>query len=82
MLVLTRKLGESIRIGDDVRITLVELDGRFAKIGIDAPRHVIIHREEVYGRIQAENKAAAHTGKADLGGIAQLWKARKGPDNG
>jgi carbon storage regulator len=78
MLVLTRKLGESIRIGDEIKITVVELDGRFAKIGIEAPKSVIVHREEVYARIQAENKAAAQTGKVDLSRIAQLWKQKKG----
>jgi len=79
MLVLTRKLGESIRIGDDIKITIVELDGRFAKIGIDAPRSVIVHREEVYERIQAENKAASQATKVDLSQIAALWKQKKGP---
>ncbi|MBL8026577.1 MAG: carbon storage regulator CsrA [Fibrobacteres bacterium] len=77
MLVLTRKLGESIRIGDDVRITIVELDGRFAKIGIDAPRTVAIHREEVYERIQAENKAAAASSTTSLKGMADLFRKRK-----
>jgi carbon storage regulator len=79
MLVLTRKLGESIRIGDDIKITVVELDGRFAKLGIEAPKSVIVHREEVYARIQTENKAAAQVGKVDLSRIAELWKQRKTP---
>jgi len=79
MLVLTRKLGESIRVGDDIKITIVDLDGRYAKLGIEAPRNVIIHREEVYERIQAENKAAAKTEKVDLGAIAELWKKKKNP---
>lgn len=78
MLVLTRKLGESIRIGDDIKITVVELDGRFAKLGIEAPKNIIVHREEVYVRIQDENKAAAQVGsKVDLSRIAELWKQKK-----
>jgi len=77
MLVLTRKLGESIRVGDDVKITVVELDGRFVKIGIEAPRTVAIHREEVYERIQAENKAAAASSQANLKGMADLFRKRK-----
>ena len=80
MLVLTRKLGESIRIGDDIRVAIVELDGRSVKIGIDAPRSVIVHREEVYERIQTENRAAAKTVKVDLGETAILWKLKKKND--
>lgn len=79
MLVLTRKSGESIRIGDDIKITVVELEGRFVRLGIEAPKSVIVHREEVYERIQAENKAAAQTQKVDLANIADLWKKKKGP---
>jgi carbon storage regulator len=77
MLVLTRKLGESIRIGDDIKITVVELDGRFAKIGIEAPRSVAIHREEVYERIQTENKAAAASSSASLKVMADLFRKKK-----
>lgn len=54
MLVLTRKVGESIRIGDDVKITIIEADGNNIKIGIDAPRSVKVHREEVFERILEE----------------------------
>ncbi|MBN2038270.1 MAG: carbon storage regulator CsrA [Chitinispirillaceae bacterium] len=59
MLVLTRKLGESIRIGDNVIVKIVDLDGRHVKLGIDAPRSIAVNREEIYERIQRENKAAA-----------------------
>lgn len=79
MLVLTRKLGEKIRIGDEIIITVVELDSRHAKLGIDAPRAVIVHREEVYQRIQEENKAAAGVEKIDLQNIAKIWKEKKNP---
>ena len=47
MLILTRKSGESITIGDDVKITVVEVKGKQVRIGIDAPRSYMIHREEV-----------------------------------
>ena len=59
MLILTRKSGESITIGDDVKITVIEVKGKQVRIGIAAPRNYIIHREEVYIRIQEENKRAA-----------------------
>ena len=59
MLLLTRKLGENIRIGDDVKITIVEVKGNHVKLGIDAPPSVKVHREEIYERIQEENRKAA-----------------------
>ena len=63
MLLLTRKLGENIRIGDDVKITIVEVKGNHVKLGIDAPPSVKVHREEIYARIQQErNRAQAVQG--------------------
>ncbi|GAA0484827.1 carbon storage regulator CsrA [Salinibacillus aidingensis] len=59
MLVLTRKIGESIQIGDDITIKVVGVDGDQIKLGIDAPKHVDIHRQEIYQMIQEENKAAS-----------------------
>ncbi len=59
MLLLTRKLGENIRIGDDVKITIVEVKGNHVKLGIDAPASVKVHREEIYERIQQERRAQA-----------------------
>jgi carbon storage regulator len=77
MLVLTRKLGEKIKIGDQISITVVELDGRYVKLGIEAPRSVIVHREEVYQRIQEENKRAATQNQgADLASMADLLKKK------
>ena len=66
MLLLTRKLGENIRIGDDVKITIVEVKGNHVKLGIDAPPSVKVHREEIYERIQQENRRA----QALQGGVA------------
>src|SRR5690242_9054838 len=54
MLVLTRKLGEIIRIGDSIKISIVELRGGQVKLGIDAPSDIKVHREEIYARIQEE----------------------------
>ncbi|MDR1626603.1 MAG: carbon storage regulator CsrA [Spirochaetia bacterium] len=61
MLILTRKPGESIMIGDTIEIQVVELKGDQAKIGIGAPKNVKVYRKEVYDAIQAENAAAART---------------------
>lgn len=59
MLVLTRKLGENIRIGDQVKITVLEVRSGQVKLGIEAPPDVKVHREEIYARIQEENRRAA-----------------------
>ena len=65
MLLLTRKLGENIRIGDDVKITIVEVKGNHVKLGIDAPPSVKVHREEIYERIQQENRRNQAQGAAE-----------------
>jgi carbon storage regulator len=58
MLVLTRKLGENIRIGDSVKITVLEVRSGQVKLGIEAPPDVKVHREEIYARIQEEIRRA------------------------
>lgn len=55
MLVLTRRIQETLIIGDDVKITVLGVKGNQIRLGIDAPKDVKVHREEVYKRIQAEN---------------------------
>lgn len=59
MLVLTRKIGESIHIGDDVRLTILSVQGQNVKVGILAPRTMMVHREEIYEKIVEENRRAA-----------------------
>jgi len=59
MLILTRKLGESITIGDDIKITLLDIKGKYIRIGIEAPRNVAVHRQEVYQLIQEQNIEAS-----------------------
>jgi len=54
MLILTRKVGESINIGDDITITILGVKGNQVRIGIDAPKDVAVHREEIYQRIKRE----------------------------
>jgi len=54
MLILTRKLGETLRIGDDVSLTILGIKGHQVRIGTAAPKEVTVHREEIYQRIQTE----------------------------
>lgn len=72
MLTLTRKSGEAIRIGDEIRIVIRDVRGRQVRIGIDAPDDVPIHREEVYLRIKQENSQAARPGVPDLSALEAL----------
>ena len=59
MLVLTRKLGESITIDDDIRVVVLQIKGKQVRIGIEAPKETKIHREEVYTAIREQNELAA-----------------------
>ena len=61
MLVLTRKVGESIQINDDVKITVIEVKGKNIRIGIDAPKTTKVYREEVFLKIKEENQTASST---------------------
>jgi len=54
MLILTRRVGESLIIGDDVVVNILGVKGNQVRIGVDAPKEVPVHREEIYDRIQAE----------------------------
>jgi carbon storage regulator len=59
MLILTRKLGESIAIGDEIKITFLEMAGKQLRIGIEAPKNISVHRAEVYRAIQEQNVQAS-----------------------
>jgi carbon storage regulator len=61
MLILSRKINEKIMIGDDVSVSIIEIRGDQARIGVDAPKNVKVYRQEVFDAIRAENKAAAES---------------------
>lgn len=70
MLTLTRSVGETIRIGDDIEIHVVEVRGGTVRLGFKAPREVAIHREEVYKQIAEANLLAAQVTADSLGALA------------
>jgi carbon storage regulator len=75
MLILTRKLGEKITIGDDITITLLEIKGTQVKLGIDAPKQIEIHRQEVYERIRQENLSSSDINDSDLSGAFAIYRS-------
>ena len=77
MVVLSRKINQSIMIGDSIEICIVDIKGDQVKIGIDAPKAVAVYRKEVYDDIKKQNIAAAAAGKVDPDFIRQLG-AKKG----
>ena len=72
MLVLTRRAGESVMIGDDVIITVLEARGDVIRLGIQAPREVQVHREEVYRELRAANQAAASPTEDAVQAVTQM----------
>jgi carbon storage regulator len=76
MLVLSRKRDESIIIGDEIEITVVDIRGEQIKIGVTAPKNVSIHRKEVYDAIQEENKAASRSNLQNLSGLVKVLKSK------
>ncbi|HWS38534.1 MAG TPA: carbon storage regulator CsrA [Actinoplanes sp.] len=72
MLVLTRRAGESVMIGDDVVITVLEARGDVIRLGIQAPRDVQVHREEVYRELQEANRSAASPGADAVDALTRM----------
>ncbi len=62
MLIFTRRIGEEIRIGDDIRVRIIDIKGKQVRLGIEAPPEVIVHREEIYLRINENNAKATELG--------------------
>lgn len=76
MLVLTRRHGEAITVGDDILITIVSVEGQHVRVGVKAPRSVPIYRSEVQERIKLENRRAAQATQADVQRLASVWKPK------
>ena len=78
MLVLSRQRDETIMIGDDIEVTVVDIRGDKVRLGITAPREISVHRKEVYDAIRRENRAAAQVKPEDLPGLGKVGPS-KGP---
>lgn len=63
MLILTRRVGESLMIGDDVTVTVLGVKGNQVRVGVDAPKDVAVHREEIYERIQKEQENSGNSSR-------------------
>ncbi|GAB3692389.1 carbon storage regulator CsrA [Angustibacter aerolatus] len=77
MLVLTRRIGESLVIGEDVTIRVLDVKGDVVRLGVDAPRHVAIHRQEVYDAVVAANRAAAVSSDEAVAALRQAVRGRR-----
>jgi carbon storage regulator len=78
VLILTRKIGETITIGDEIKVQVVDVKGSQVRLGITAPSDWAVHREEIFLRIQEQNMQSVTTKITDLEKAAQLW-SRKNP---
>ena len=78
MLVLSRRVGESIVIGDDVTVTVLEVRGDVVRVGIQAPRSVTVHREELIRELAEANRASASPSADAVASLAQLVSRRPG----
>jgi carbon storage regulator len=74
VLVLTRRPGESIMIGDDVVVTVLDVRGDVVRVGIRAPRSIHVHREEVYLELQKANRAAASPSESAVEALSEMLK--------
>jgi carbon storage regulator len=77
MLIFTRKLGEKITIGDHTVVTLIEIKDNQVRLGIEAPRHISVHRQEVYDRIRSANLASAAVAATDIVEASSILKDRR-----
>jgi len=77
LLILTRKTGETIAIGDDIKIQVVDIKGKQVRLGIMAPAIVPVHRLEIFERIQEANRQAAGLAPDDLSEITSFWEKQE-----
>ena len=81
MLVLTRRVGESVVVGHDIVVTVLEVRGDVVRVGVDAPREVQVHRQEVYDEVSARNREAATASDADVAALQREIPRRQPRDD-
>ncbi|WP_299394446.1 carbon storage regulator CsrA [uncultured Desulfovibrio sp.] len=74
MLILSRRAGESIYIGDNIRVSVLKIQGSQIKLGFEVPENVGVYREEVYNRIREQNQKALDVSNDDLLKMAAMWQ--------
>ncbi|MEG2139894.1 MAG: carbon storage regulator CsrA [Bilophila sp.] len=77
MLILARRPGEGLYLGDNIRITILSVQGKQIKIGLDVPPDMVICRDEIYQRVKEENRMAMTVNNEDLLVAAKLWQEAK-----
>lgn len=77
MLILTRRPGESLFLGDNIKITVLSAQGKQIKIGLEVPKDMTVYREEVYLRVQEQNRQALEARDDDLLAATTLWPGKK-----
>lgn len=77
MLILTRRPGESVYLGDNIRVTVLGLQGKQVKLGLEVPSDMVVYRDEVYRRVMEENRMALAVSNDDLMVATQLWQEKK-----
>lgn len=77
MLILTRRPGESLHLGDNIKITVLGVQGKQIKIGLEVPDDMQVYREEVYLRVLEQNRQAMQSSDQDVLAAANLWQKKK-----
>ncbi len=76
MLILSRRPGESVHVGDDIKITILSIKGQQIKLGLEVPEHMPVYREEIYLKVQTQNASALELDNNDLMMAAALWTTK------
>lgn len=77
MLILTRRSGESLYLGDNIKVTVLSVQGKQIKLGLEVPKDMTVYREEVYIRVKEQNKLALESKDDDLLAVTTLWQGKK-----
>ncbi|HKI81536.1 MULTISPECIES: carbon storage regulator CsrA [Pseudodesulfovibrio] len=77
MLILTRRPGESLYLGDNIKLKILSVQGKQIKIGLDVPEDMTVYREEVYLKIKEQNRQALEVNQQDLLAAAALWQKKE-----